>query len=174
MATIDKKTTSEIVAEHGAKPELLVQILQTITSRFGWIPDATIRQLAEELNLSRADVHGVVEYYHDFRTEEPGKHILKICQAEACQAMGADDLAALARQHLGVDWHGTTRDGEVTLEPTFCLGLCSVAPAAQVGERLMARVAELEDEISALSGLTEEVERRLDGAIGEIRAALAR
>jgi len=69
-----------------------VQILQTIVGRFGWIPDETIRQLAEELNLSRADVHGVVEYYHDFRTTEPGKHIVKICQAEACQAMGSREL----------------------------------------------------------------------------------
>ena len=107
MATIDKKTTSEIVAEHGAKPEMLVQILQTITSRFGWIPDATIRQLAEELNLSRADVHGVVEYYHDFRTEEPGKHILKICQAEACQAMGSRKLTEHAKKVLAMSFHDT-------------------------------------------------------------------
>jgi formate dehydrogenase subunit gamma len=98
-----------------------------------------VAQVAEALNLSRAEVHGVVTFYHDFRREPVGRTALKICRAEACQAMGADDLAALARQHLGVDWHGTTRDGEVTLEPMFCLGLCSVAPAAQVGERLIAR-----------------------------------
>ena len=97
MAEIDQATTSQIVAQYGAKPELLVQILRTIVTRYGWIPEATVRQLAEELNLSRADVHGVVQYYHDFRTEEPGRHIVKICQAEACQAMGSRKLTDYAR-----------------------------------------------------------------------------
>ena len=140
MATIDKKTTSEIVAEHGAKPELLVQILQTITSRFGWIPDATIRQLAEELNLSRADVHGVVEYYHDFRTEEPGKHILKICQAEACQAMGSRKLTEHAKKVLAMSFHDTEND--ITLEPVYCLGNCACSPAIMINGKTYGRVDE--------------------------------
>jgi formate dehydrogenase subunit gamma len=140
MATIDKNTTSEIVAEHGARPEMLVQILQTITSRFGWIPDATIRQLAEELNLSRADVHGVVEYYHDFRTEEPGKHILKICQAEACQAMGSRKLTEHAKKVLAMSFHDTEND--ITLEPVYCLGNCACSPAIMINGKTYGRVDE--------------------------------
>jgi formate dehydrogenase subunit gamma len=114
-------------------------VLRALQLEFGYLPDEAVAQVAEALNLSRAEVHGVVTFYHDFRREPGGRISLKICRAEACQAMGADDLADEARKHLGVDWHGTTRDGEVTLEPMFCLGLCSVAPAAQVGERLVAR-----------------------------------
>ena len=140
MATIDKQTTSEIVAEYGAKPELLVQILQTITTRFGWVPDATIRQLAEELNLSRADVHGVVEYYHDFRTEEPGKHILKICQAEACQAMGSRKLTEHAKKVLAMSFHDTEND--ITLEPVYCLGNCACSPAIMIDGKTFGRVDE--------------------------------
>lgn len=140
MATIDAKTTSEIVASHGAKPELLVQILATIVNRFGWIPADTIRQLAAELNLSRADVHGVVEYYHDFRTTEPGKHIVKICQAEACQAMGSEKLTAYAEQSLAMSLHDT--DNDITLEPVYCLGNCACSPAVMINGKTFGRVNE--------------------------------
>ena len=101
MAETDRESISEIVASYGARPELLVQILQAIVSQYGRVSEETIRQLADELNLSRADVHGVVEYYHDFRTHAPGKHIVKICQAEACQAMGARDLTMALRTDFG-------------------------------------------------------------------------
>lgn len=138
MATIDKKTTSDIVAEYGGKPEMLVQILQTIVTRYGWVPDATIRQLADELNLSRADVHGVVEYYHDFRTEEPGRHIVKICQAEACQAMGSRGLTAHAEKTLAMSLHDTANN--ITLEPVYCLGLCACSPAVMIDGKTYGRV----------------------------------
>jgi formate dehydrogenase subunit gamma len=138
MATINKKTTSEIVAEYGGKPEMLVQILQAIVARFGWVPEATIRQLAEELNLSRADVHGVVEYYHDFRTEEPGRHIVKICQAEACQAMGCRELTAHAEKTLAMSLHDTHND--ITLEPVYCLGNCALSPAVMIDGKTYGRV----------------------------------
>jgi len=138
MARIDTKTTSAIVAEHGAKPELLVQILQTIATRFGWIPDETIRQLADELNLSRADVHGVVEYYHDFRTSEPGQHIVKICQAEACQAMGSRELTDHAERTLAMSLHDT--ENNITLEPVYCLGNCACSPAVMVNGKTHGRV----------------------------------
>ena len=138
MARIDDKTTSEIVAQYQGKPELLVQILQTIVSRFGWVPPETVRQLAEELNLSRADVHGVVEYYHDFRTEEPGKHIVKICQAEACQAMGSRKLTQHARKTLAMDMHDTEND--ITLEPVYCLGNCACSPAVMINGKTYGRV----------------------------------
>lgn len=138
MARIDDKTTSEIVTQFGAKPELLVQILQTIVMRFGWIPDDVIRQLADELNLSRADVHGVVQYYHDFRTEEPGEHIVKICQAEACQAMGSRALTDHATKTLAMNLHDTKDD--ITLEPVYCLGNCACSPAIMVDGRTYGRV----------------------------------
>jgi formate dehydrogenase subunit gamma len=131
MARIDEQTTRDIVAQFNAKPEMLVQILQAIVSRFGWVPSATIRQLADDLNLSRADVHGVVEYYHDFRTKEPGKHIVKICQAEACQAMGSRKLTEHAKKTL---------TDEVTLEPVYCLGNCACSPAVMIDGKTYGRV----------------------------------
>ncbi len=136
--SIDEKTTSEIVAQYDAKPEMLVQILQTIVSRFGWVSPDTIRQLAHELNLSRADVHGVVEYYHDFRTERPGKHIVKICQAEACQAMGSRELTDHAKKTLAMSFHDTEND--ITLEPVYCLGNCACSPAVMINGKTHGRV----------------------------------
>lgn len=135
---VDKNTTSEIVQQFGANPELLVQILQSIVMRYGWIPEETIRQLAFELNLSRADVFGVVNFYHDFRTEAPGRHIVKVCQAEACQAMGSRALTDHARESLGVELHETSDD--ITLEPVFCLGNCACAPAVMINGRVHGRV----------------------------------
>ena len=140
MTRIDEQTTSEIVAQYQGKPELLVQILRTIVSRFGWIPPETIRLLAEELNLSRADVHGVVEYYHDFRTTEPGKHIVKICQAEACQAMGSRELTDHAEKTLAMSLHDTEND--ITLEPVYCLGNCACSPAVMIDGKTFGRVDE--------------------------------
>jgi formate dehydrogenase subunit gamma len=137
-ARIDKETTSEIVRRFGAKPEMLVQILQAIVMRYGWVPEETIRQLADAVNLSRADVYGVVTYYHDFRTEPPGEHIVKICQAEACQAMGSRALTDHARESLGVALHETS--GDITLEPVYCLGNCACAPAVMIDGKTHGRV----------------------------------
>jgi len=141
----DKKTASDIVASFGARPEMLVQILHVFLQRFAWISEDAIRQLALELNLSRAEVHGVVSYYHDFRTEAPGKHIVKICEAEACQAMGSRALSAYASANL---------DGEdVTLEPVYCLGNCACSPAIMVDGKTYGRVNnERFDEIMASLG----------------------
>ena len=141
----DKKTASDIVARFGARPEMLVQILHAIVDKFAWISEDAIRQLAAELNLSRAEVHGVVSYYHDFRTEAPGKHIVKICEAEACQAMGSRKLSAYATTNL---------DGEdVTLEPVYCLGNCACSPAIMVDGKTYGRVSnERFDEIMASLG----------------------
>jgi formate dehydrogenase subunit gamma len=122
---------SEIVRRFNTKPEMLVQILQSIVQAHGWVSDGTIRQLADELNLSRADVHGVVEYYHDFRTEMPGKHIVKICQAEACQAMGSRELT----RHADINV-----DEDTTIEPVYCLGNCACAPAVMVNGKTIGRV----------------------------------
>jgi len=108
--------------------------------RFGFISEAAIRQLARELNLSRADIHGVVSFYHDFRTTAPGQHVLKICQAESCQAMGSRNLTAYAEEKLGVDLHGTTDDGKLTLEPVYCLGNCACSPAIMIDNKVYGRV----------------------------------
>ncbi|MDH3304216.1 MAG: NAD(P)H-dependent oxidoreductase subunit E [Gammaproteobacteria bacterium] len=138
---IDRETTNEIVRQFGSKPEMLVQILQAIVMRSGWVSEETIRQLADELNLSRADVFGVVTYYHDFRREPPGEHIVKICQAEACQAMGGRELTDHARRSLGAGLHETKDD--VTLEPVYCLGNCACAPAVMIDGKTHGRVTQL-------------------------------
>lgn len=130
--TINKESVSTIVGQYDARPEMLVQILQRIVQQHGWISVDVIRQLAGELNLSRADVHGVVEYYHDFRTEPPGKHIVKICQAEACQAMGSRELTEHANRVV---------DEDTTLEPVYCLGNCALAPAVMVNGQTLGRVS---------------------------------
>lgn len=150
---IDRETTSEVVRQFGARAEMLVQILQTIVMRHGWIPETTIRQLADELNLSRADVYGVVNYYHDFRTEAPGTHIVKICQAEACQAVGSRELTDHARQSLGTEMHGTADD--ITLEPVYCLGNCSCAPAVMIDGKTHGRITRerLDELLAAIKDL---------------------
>ena len=136
--SIDRNSISTIVARFGARPEMLVQILQSIVQAHGWVSTDAIRQLADELNLSRADVHGVVEYYHDFRTSPPGRHVVKICQAEACQAMGSRELTAHACDALGASLHGTGND--TTIEPVYCLGNCACAPAVMVDGKTHGRV----------------------------------
>lgn len=134
----DKQITSDIVAGFGARPEMLVQILQAFVQRFGWICEDAVRQLAGELNLSRAEVHGVVSYYHDFRTSPPGKHIVKVCEAESCQAMGSRELSEHAARSLGVDMHSSNE--EVTLEPVYCLGNCACSPAIMIDGKTYGRV----------------------------------
>ena len=142
----DMDTAGEIIAGFRKRPEMLVQILAHIVERFGFISEDGIRQLADELNLSRADVHGVVSYYHDFRTAPPGRHIVKVCQAEACQAMGSRALTDHVQGALGVELNGTADD--VTLEPVYCLGNCACAPAVMIDGRTYGRVdAERFDEL---------------------------
>ncbi len=136
----DAEAASEIIASFEAKPEMLVQILHRVVERFGYVSEPAIRQLATELNLSRADVHGVVSYYHDFRTTPAGKHIVRICQAEACQAMGSRALTRHAEMSLGVNMHQTEND--VTLEPVYCLGNCACSPAVMIDGHTYGRVDE--------------------------------
>ena len=142
----DADQAREIISRFGNRPEMLVQILAQIVERFGYVSEVGIRQLADELNLSRADVHGVVSYYHDFRTSPPGRHIVKVCQAEACQAMGSRALTDHVQGALGVELNGTAND--VTLEPVYCLGNCACAPAVMIDGRTYGRVdAERFDEL---------------------------
>ena len=131
MSEFNAQMLNQAIDQHGAKPEMLVQILHAVNNRLGYVPEEAIRQLADELNLSRADVHGVVSYYHDFRTAPPGRHVVKICQAEACQAMGSRKLVARAEASLP--------DG-ITLEPVYCLGNCGCAPSIMVDGKTIGRV----------------------------------
>jgi len=136
----DASIAAEIINKYEARPEMLVQILHGFVERYGFVGDEAIRQIANELNLSRAEVHGVVSFYHDFRTEPPGEHVVKICQAEACQAMGSRALTSHAEEKLGVALNNTRSDGGVTLEPVYCLGNCACSPAVMIGEKVYGRV----------------------------------
>ena len=115
-------------------------ILHALQEAFGYVDKEAVPLMADALNLSRAEVFGTISFYHDFRHAPAGRHVVKMCRAEACQAMGADALHAHCKRTLGIDWHGTTVDGAVTLEPVFCLGLCSIAPAALVDDQPVARI----------------------------------
>ena len=129
-----------ILADHATLEGPLLPILHAVQAEFGYVPQEAVRPIAEGLNISRAEVHGVISFYHDFREAPAGRHTIRLCRAEACQSMGADRLAAHAKARLGVDWHGTTSDGAVTLEPVFCLGMCACAPAAMVDGRVLGRL----------------------------------
>ncbi len=118
----------------------LLPILHAIQDSFGYIPQDAVDPVAAALNISRAEVHGVITFYHDFRDTPPGRHIVKICRAEACQAQGANALADATLARLGLDWHGTTANGAVTVEPVYCLGLCACGPAAMVDGQVLGRV----------------------------------
>lgn len=139
---IQSDRIAEILAAHLGLEGPLLPILHAIQGEFGYVPDSAIPQIAAALTLSKAEVHGVISFYHDFRSAPAGRHVLKLCRAEACQTMGADAVADRIKKALGIDWHETTADGRVTLEPVFCLGLCACGPAAMVDGRLVARVDE--------------------------------
>jgi formate dehydrogenase subunit gamma len=123
---------AQIIAQHARREGALLPILHAVQEAFGCIPKAAVPQIAQALNLSRAEVHGVVSFYHDFRRTPPGRHVLKLCQAEACQSMGCRSLAAHVRDRLGIGLGETTPDGRVTLEVVYCLGLCATAPSAML------------------------------------------
>ena len=129
-----------VLERRAGMPGALLPILHDVQDALGHIPAHVVPEIAAALGLSRAEVHGVVTYYHHFRTEPAGRHVMQICRAESCQAMGADQLLAHAKQHLGCDSHGTTPDGAFTLEPVYCLGLCAGSPAMMLGDEPHARV----------------------------------
>lgn len=133
---------AEIIAEHAKQEGATLVILHALQEAFGYVPEAAIPMVAQALNLSRAEVHGVFTFYHDFRHKPAGRHVLKLCRAEACQAAGGDALAARAEAKLGVSLGNTTADDRVTLEPIYCLGLCATAPSAMLDGRLVGRLDE--------------------------------
>jgi formate dehydrogenase subunit gamma len=129
-----------IIAEFRDVPGALLPVLHALMAEFGHISPATLSLLAVGLNVSRADVQGVLSFYHEFRTTPPGRHVIKLCRAEACQSMGAATLESHAKRSLAVDWGQTTADGAFTLEPVFCLGNCALSPAVMIDEQLYGRV----------------------------------
>src|SRR5450432_3805644 len=149
---IDPQLQAVIEAHrHMAGP--LLPILHAVQEEFGHVDDAHVAAIAGALNLSRAEVHGVVTFYHDFRRQPPGRHVLKLCRAESCQAMGCEGLAAQLSKRLGIAFGETTADGKVTLEAVYCLGNCALSPAAMLDGKLHGRLSD-----KALSALLREAE----------------
>lgn len=130
----------DVLARHADEPGPLLPILHDVQDALGYIPQHLVPEIATALNLSRAEVHGVITYYHHFRAEPVGRHVVQICRAESCQAMGAEALLAHAQAQLGCAVHGTSKDGAFTLEPVYCLGLCASSPAMMLGDEPHARV----------------------------------
>jgi formate dehydrogenase subunit gamma len=130
----------EIVGRYAGGEGALLPVLHAVQAAFGHVPDEAVPIVAKALNLSRADVHGVVSFYHDFRAAPAGERVIKLCQAEACQARGARALAAEAERRLGVRLGETSADGALTVEAVYCLGLCASGPSAQVDEVPVARL----------------------------------
>ena len=144
----------EIIERHRQRPGALLPLLHDVQDRLGHIPEAAVEPIARALNLSRAEVHGVVSFYHHFRRAPGGRHTVRLCQAEACLSLGADALRLHAQRALGCDWHQTTADGAFSLEPVYCLGQCANSPALAIDDDVFARVTP----------------QRFDGLLASVRA----
>lgn len=136
ISTEVKRSIDKLIAKPGA----LLPILHDIQETLGYIPPDSVPQIAKALNQSSAEIHGVITFYHQFRTHPVGKHNVEICRAEACQAMGSRTLERHAKASLGIDYHQTTGDGAIFLEPVYCLGNCACSPSVRIGDRVHARV----------------------------------
>lgn len=130
-----------IIEQYQTMPGALLPILHAIQDQFGFVPADAVPLISEGLNLSRAEVHGVISYYHFFKTQPVGQHVIQLCRAESCQAMGADSLAEHTKKILNCDFHETTQDGVFTLEPVYCLGQCACSPAMMIDDDVYARVS---------------------------------
>lgn len=140
----------EIITAHLGLEGPALPILHALQEEFGYVPEAAVPQLAQALNISRAEMHGVVSFYHDFRREPAGRHVLKLCRAESCQSLGSEKIAADFLERLKIEWGGTTNDGALTIEAVYCLGLCAHSPSALYDGEPLGRVdAEKLDELAA-------------------------
>jgi formate dehydrogenase subunit gamma len=136
----DEARVRAVIESRAHLPGAMLPVLHAVQDAFGYIDERAIPLVADVLNVSRAEVVGVIHFYHDFRTTPPGRHLLKICRAEACQSMGSDALAEHVTATLGVQMGGTTADGRYTVEAVYCLGNCALSPAAMLDRRLLGRV----------------------------------
>lgn len=148
--TIDQKTSvqansleklEQLIAQYKSLPGALLPLLHAIQDEFSYVPEFSYAKIAKALSLSVAEVHGVVSFYHHFKTHKPGRHVLQICRAESCQAMGAEALEAHAKQCLNANYHETSQDQAITLEPVYCLGNCALSPAVMLDEAVYGRVS---------------------------------
>ncbi|SJZ93166.1 formate dehydrogenase gamma subunit [Enhydrobacter aerosaccus] len=140
MPAWNEAQAAEIMHRHDGREGALLPILHDVQATFGHVPAEAIPFIAQVLNLTRAEVQGVVSFYHDFRERPAGRHVLKICRAESCQAMNSEALAEQVLKHFGLTWGETTPDGRLTIEPTYCLGLCACSPSALLDSEPMARL----------------------------------
>ena len=137
----DRCAVEAVIGQRKNMPGAMLPILHGVQEKVGYVPPEAVQLIADQLNVSRAEVHGVITYYHFFRQKPPGRHVVQICRAEACQAMGGETLASHAKAALGCDFHETTADGAFTLESVYCLGQCACGPAVMIGDDLYARVS---------------------------------
>ena len=143
MSALDDKQAQlvdSVIASHAGAAGPLLPILHGVQDTLGYIPEGAVARIAEGLQLSRAEVHGVISFYHHFRRHPIGKHVVQVCRAEACQAMQCEKTESHAKRQLGVEYGGTSADGQFTLEAAYCLGNCAAAPSVMVGEKLYGRV----------------------------------
>lgn len=133
-------TVQQVISDNQDKPGALLPILHGIQDALGYIPDDSVPVIAKALALSRAEVHGVISFYHYFRTTPPGKHKIQLCRAESCQAMGSKALETHLKNKLGIDFHETTADGQYSLDAVYCLGMCACSPAIQIDNDIHGRV----------------------------------
>ena len=136
-----QETVEAVVREHAGQIGALMPVLHGLQERMGYIPSEAVPMIAGALNLSRAEVHGVIHFYHDFRVEPAGDHLIQLCRAEACQAMGSRELEAHVTSRLGIGFGETTMDGRFTLEPVYCLGNCACSPSVRIDDAIHARVS---------------------------------
>lgn len=149
------RAVEESIRKYCDVPGGLLPLLHAVQDAIGFVPAAAVPAIARALHLSRAEVHGVISFYHDFRSAPAARHVLQICRAEACQAMGARALEAHARHRLGIDYGGTTADGALTLEPVYCLGNCACSPSVRLDDEIHARVdaARLDELLAGLGAV---------------------
>ena len=136
----EQQTIATLVDQYRDLPGSLLPLLHAVQAEIGHVPDSAVATIAKGLNLSRAEVHGVISFYHDFKTQPVGRNRVQICRAEACQSMGSRQLESYAKQRLGIDYHQTTDDGNISLEPVYCLGNCACSPSVRVNDDVFARV----------------------------------
>ncbi|NRA52675.1 MAG: formate dehydrogenase subunit gamma [Gammaproteobacteria bacterium] len=136
----DRQQIIAIIKQNQTLPGAMLPILHGIQDKIGYLPEVAINQIATALNLSRAEVHGVISFYHHFRTSKPGVHIIEVCRGESCQAMGSRALEQQVKQKLGIDYHQTTKDQRYSLEPVYCLGNCACSPAIRIGDDIHGEV----------------------------------
>jgi formate dehydrogenase subunit gamma len=132
---------SRLITEHQHRPGALMPLLHAIQDNLGYVPESAYPQISKALALSVAEVHGVVTFYHHFRTHKPGRNVMQICRAESCQSMGSEALEAHAKKCLGIDYHQTTADNAITLEAVYCLGNCALSPSVMMNDEIYGRVS---------------------------------